>query len=303
MISFDLMDTDISMANAVRRIMIAEVPTLCIDLVQFEDNTTVLLDEIIAHRLGLIPIRSNKPGGMESWTFNHACNCDDFCENCSVKFTLDCDFNEMSRNKPEYQNKVAIPVTSNDLICSDPEVQAVNFSNEEDLQQALGTSDGIVIVKLGPGQRLKLQAIAKKGIGKEHAKWSPVATVALKFDPIVKLNEDILDQYSEEQKMSFVDCCPTKVFDFDEYTQSVVIKNPSQCIFCKECIYTLEDFRRAPEDKLAVEIKHSPDKFSFTVETTGALLPKEVVKDALSMLTAKITKLQEAIPALANSEM
>lgn len=191
MIAFDLMDTDISMANALRRILIAEVPTLCIDLVQFEDNTTVLQDEFIAHRLGMIPIRSNKAKGMDAWTYSHECTCDDFCENCSVKFTLNCDFNEMSQNRPGYQNKVAILVTSNDLESSDRDVHAVNFSSEEDLNHSLGTSDGIVIVKLGPGQKLKLQAIAKKGIGKEHAKWSPVATVALKYDPIVKLNEEM----------------------------------------------------------------------------------------------------------------
>ena len=190
MISFDLMDTDISMANALRRIMIAEVPTLCIEYVDFQDNTTVLQDEFIAHRLGLIPIRSNR--GMDAWNYCHTCPCGgEFCDNCTVKFTLDCDFNEMSRNRPGYQNKVAILVTSNDLVCSDPNVTAVNFSSEEDLNNSHGTSDGIVIVKLGPGQRIKLEATAKKGIGKEHAKWSPVATVALKFDPIVKLNEEM----------------------------------------------------------------------------------------------------------------
>jgi Fe-S-cluster-containing dehydrogenase component len=48
-----------------------------------------------------------------------------------------------------------------------------------------------------------------------------------------------------------------------------VIVDASQCIFCKECIYTMEDFRRSPEDHLALEIKHSPDRFTFTVETTG----------------------------------
>ena len=48
---------------------------------------------------------------------------------------------------------------------------------------------------LGPGQSIKLEAIARKGIGKEHAKWSPVSTVAMKFDPIVKLNEDMYVLY------------------------------------------------------------------------------------------------------------
>ena len=51
-ISFELSETDISMANSLRRIMIAEVPTLCIDMVSFEENSSCLPDEFIAHRLG-----------------------------------------------------------------------------------------------------------------------------------------------------------------------------------------------------------------------------------------------------------
>ncbi|KAJ1446487.1 hypothetical protein M885DRAFT_625219 [Pelagophyceae sp. CCMP2097] len=43
--SFELRDTDCSVANALRRVMIAEVVTLAIDVVTFEENTTVLKDE------------------------------------------------------------------------------------------------------------------------------------------------------------------------------------------------------------------------------------------------------------------
>ena len=63
-IRFVLSDTDTSMANTLRRIMISEVPTLAIDLVEFADNSTVLNDEYIAHRLGLLPIRYQAPDSL-----------------------------------------------------------------------------------------------------------------------------------------------------------------------------------------------------------------------------------------------
>ena len=121
-VNFELYDTDISMANSLRRIMLAEVPILCIgtttnyyyyyyytlllllllllllvlllllmlllliDIVNIENNTTSMQDEYISHRLGLIPIRSARP--MSEWNYNHDCECDYCCDMCSVTFTL-----------------------------------------------------------------------------------------------------------------------------------------------------------------------------------------------------------------------
>ena len=186
-IKFELTDTDLSMANTLRRIFIAEVPILCIDLVEFTDNTSCLIDEFIAHRLGLIPLKSQRE--MTCWNYHHACTCGNFCNDCSVTFTLDCDYDTMVRDNPNHQQELSVNVTSRHLISNNSLVSPVHFSNEN--EERVSNDEGIVILQLGPGQRIKLQAIAKKGIGKEHAKWSPVATVALKHDPVVRLNEDM----------------------------------------------------------------------------------------------------------------
>src|SRR6056297_3300546 len=43
-------------ANGLRRAMIADVPTLSIDTVRFVENSSVMFDEMIALRLGLVPL-------------------------------------------------------------------------------------------------------------------------------------------------------------------------------------------------------------------------------------------------------
>lgn len=63
---FTLSDTDVSMANALRRVIVAEVPTIAIEFVEIEVNTSSLNDEFIAHRLGLIPLKSNEAKNMTS---------------------------------------------------------------------------------------------------------------------------------------------------------------------------------------------------------------------------------------------
>lgn len=83
-LKFELRDTDASIANALRRIMIAEVPTLAIDLVEIETNSSVLNDEFLAHRLGLIPLISDRAMEMRLSRDCDSCDGDGRCAFFSV---------------------------------------------------------------------------------------------------------------------------------------------------------------------------------------------------------------------------
>ncbi|KAJ3411574.1 45 kDa subunit of RNA polymerase II [Chytridiales sp. JEL 0842] len=164
-ISFVLSNTDLSVANALRRIMIAEVPTMAIDLVEIENNTSVLVDEMISHRLGLIPLVSNAMSGI---IYTRDCTCQQYCSMCSVELLLNVRC-ESDRNRD---------VTSRDLISAHESIRPYHADDND---------PGVLICKLRKGQEVKIRCIAKKGTMKEHAKWSPVAAVAFEYDPHNKL--------------------------------------------------------------------------------------------------------------------
>jgi hypothetical protein len=79
----------------------------------------------------------------------------------------------------------------------------------------------VKILILAPGQEIKLRAIARKGIGKDHAKWMPVATVAVSQVPDILINEALMTTLTDEQKQAFVDSCPQRVFRVSPITNTV----------------------------------------------------------------------------------
>lgn len=280
-IKFELSETDASVANALRRVMIAEVPTLAIDLVTIEINTSVMTDEFLAHRLGMIPLYFD--GGLDNFrqrfAYSRDCNCDDHCPNCSVEFELDVK-----------ADQGVLSVTSEALKSLDPYIRPVNFSSEEELNNTQDT--GVIIAKLGPGQRIRLSAIAKLGTGKEHAKWSPVAVATFMYEPIITLNQAVLSTYTPEQKAELVKSCPTEVYETDENFEMFTVGDKMRCMYCDECVKLANSFKDNPEDDSALTVQMNEEKFIFSIETTGQLRPEEVVIWALDVIREKLALLK-----------
>ncbi|KAG7373655.1 DNA-directed RNA polymerase, subunit D [Nitzschia inconspicua] len=307
-VRFILSKTDTSMANTLRRIMIAEVPTLAIDLVEFHANSSVLNDEYIAHRLGLIPL-CYKPTDSLAATDPHPafvshrdCVCYERCPRCSVELTLDVNFdderNNNHNNNTDEEWLAPLTVTSKDLFSNNPCVQPAHFLNVEEADES--QDNGIAIVKLGPGQHLKLKAIARLGISKEHAKWCPVAVCTYKFWPMIEINDEACSTLSLEQKQALCDVCPDQILQLDPLTGHLKAADDAwdKATFTEDLEQFQQSLKRRPEDVDFVTVKPSDDQFIFSVEATGAMDAYEIVMSALRVLKDKLLYLQQEVENL-----
>lgn len=136
----------------------------------------------------------------------------------------------------------------------------------------------IILAKLGAGQEIELEAHAVKGMGKTHAKWSPVATAWYRMLPEVVMLQDIEGIDAEK----LVKKCPLKVFDIEDTAQGIraTVARPRACTLCRECI------REDGWDK-KVALRRKKDHFIFNIESTGALPPDVLFTEAVKILEEK----------------
>ncbi|MBP7120078.1 MAG: DNA-directed RNA polymerase subunit D [Methanolinea sp.] len=256
---FTLSGTAQPFANALRRAMIGEVPTLAIEDVRIYDNTSALFDEMLGHRLGLIPIRTD----LECYIPQDMCSCEGAgCDRCSVMYTL-------SVEGPGI-------VYSKDLIPQDP--------------RASPALDGIPIVKLAKDQKVVLEARAVLNKGRVHAKWQPTTTCGYKNYPIVDVSErcDACGQCVDE--------CPRGILVIKDGRVAVAEGRVEECSLCRLCEKACLNTGIGEES--AITIKSEESRYIFVLEGDGSLPVNAIIREALKYLKSQSDELCEKIGEL-----
>ena len=197
-ITFELSDVDISYANTLRRLFMNDAPVMAIEDVEFRRNDSGLYDEMVAHRLGLIPFKTD----LKSYNLPAECKCKgEGCGRCQLKMKL--------------KAKGPGTVYASDIKTSDPKVKPVYPK--------------IPIVKLLEGQEMEFEATATLGFGKTHAKWSPCLAY---YKEAVEISIDKQPSNKEE----IVEQCPKAIFEVKNDKLVLVNDNVNDCILCNACV-------------------------------------------------------------------
>jgi len=207
---FILSGVNPGVANAMRRALLSEVPKMSIEDVEFHlgpirdeegneyESMSPLFDEIVAHRLGLVPL----PTDLSLFVPRDECTCEgEGCPNCTIMFAL---------NK-----KGPCTVYSGDL---------------EPLGDArlAPVDDLIPIVKLDKGQALLVYATAILGKGKDHVKWQVAHGAGYKYYPSVEIDQKKCDRCGQ-----CVEMCPVNIIR--DTGKKLVVEDIESCLLCNTC--------------------------------------------------------------------
>ena len=315
--TFSLVGVDASIANAFRRILIAEVPTLAIEDVYITQNSSIVQDEILAQRLGLIPLKGN-PAGISflrwfkkpSEEEEQGSMLTDY-NTVVMELKVKCDWKPGM--KKEYMRAPSTKLWNPKDLYDHSEVYAKDLTfAPAGRQTQFFSGDGaigpvnpdILIAKLRPEQEIELVMHCIKGIGADHAKFSPVATASYRLLPDIRILKPIIGADAEK----FKQCFPPGVIGLRAITKEEARKAESGCAgkagemkavvvdamrdtVSRECL-------RHDEFKDKVKLGRVRDHFIFQVESTGQFESEELFLESVRLLKSKCQKMKRALDVL-----
>ncbi|HKW43222.1 MAG TPA: DNA-directed RNA polymerase subunit D [Thermoplasmata archaeon] len=263
-----LEETEPAFANAIRRVLVSDVPKMAIEDVEFHlgpiraedgkeyESVSPLFDEMIAHRLGLVPI----PTDLGLYNRREDCpTCHgEGCPNCTIIYSV-------NKRGPGL-------VTSSDL--------------EPIGDTKLRPKDtNIPIVKLGDGQAMLIYATAILGTGRDHAKWQSTHGVGYRYYPILKAGTKALDALDPE-----VPYCESHMQSTSTEEEEVLELSPD----CKVCKKFKEQYKVD-----SVKAGNDPTRIVLEFETDGSLSSKAVLVAALDILGKRFSEFAGQTAAMA----
>jgi len=269
-VQFELSEADPMVANALRRTLIADLPKMAIEDVEFHlgpirsedgkeyESVAPLFDEIVAHRLGLIPL----PTDIDLYQRKATCTAckGEGCPSCTIIYSL-------NKRGPGM-------VYSGDLEpIGDPKLKPADLR--------------IPIVELGAGQAMLVYATATLGSGREHAKWQPTTAINYKYAPVVEIDNKKMDG-----KKFPVEVCPVDILHHDD--GKVVVRDEEKCTLCNACV---EHAKKAGWEG-AFKVRGDPKRLLMGFETDGSMAPLRALDEGLGILERRFSELSEQLGGL-----
>lgn len=283
-------DTNASQVNAIRRALIADVPKLAITRVDFSQGVTqdnkgeivesvnVLPDEVLAHRLAMIPIPTNQDEGL---VFPDVCqNCMDVvekdkgCPMCQVLYTLSAR-GPASDAEEEFKTVYAGDITT----ISDPVFDILDEHKQ------------IPLTVLAKGQFLEFYAFAVLGRGRDHAKWSPAAAVG--FQP---QNTAILNKPKKASVLFNLGLTTTdgKPIDAKLFGKDKKLTDINHVMDLEKALHQVgPGTGREGDFDDAITLEPVANAYVFSFETDGSLDPVTAFNMALDELKTRFDNLGE----------
>ena len=292
-IRISLSETDASQVNAIRRALISDVPKLAITRVnisqgvvetdgQILESVNVLPDEMLTHRLAMIPIPTFPEEKLEFFETCPVCidmvEAEKGCPQCQVLYSLNI------QGPTADSEEDTITVYAGDLTTiSDP-----MFDIKEEHRR-------IPITILSKGQYLELYAFATLGRGASHSKWSPVAGVGFSGKNVVKLNNAKNAEALFDLGLKTSDGRP---IDAKLFGKGKIVDDVNTVMDLERALHQVGPGTGRDSDfKDAITLEPVEGSYVLTYETDGSMDPVTVFNLAMGELADRFSGLNEEISA------